>query len=178
MINNEPTHYIDILKLQYDRVAQHENQRLTFSGVILTITSAVFTVLLSLNNSFAGAAFLFLTLFLVIINIFACVFIYKSRGWVKFHQERARFILQHCNPELMKVVYNDKKDKKENCTETGNAVNAPLPPLKKNSNDDLLKRPGLQLYLHATIIIFLICFALYNFKFPFVYELLNKISAI
>lgn len=149
-MNNEDLHYIDMLKLQYDRIAHHENQRLTFSGLVLTITAAMFTFFLSINNSISQDVIHFLLGFLILINFFATIFTIKSRQWVKFHQKRARFLLKKYNEALFNSVYNDADTKSKNAIEKDVLSD---PPLKNSSKLDFLKRPSLQAYLHASIII-------------------------
>ncbi|MCR4456995.1 MULTISPECIES: hypothetical protein [Pseudescherichia] len=149
-MNNEDLHYMDMLKLQYERIAHHENQRLTFSSLVLTITAAMFTFFLSESNDISQGVSDFLLGFLILINLFAAIFIIKSRQWVKFHQERARFLLKKYNEALFNSVYNDADTKSKNTIEEDVL---PHPPLKKSSKFDFLKRPGLQSYLHVSIII-------------------------
>jgi len=49
-LKNEDLHYIDKIKLQYDRIAHHENQRLTFSNLVMTITTTLLTILVRISN--------------------------------------------------------------------------------------------------------------------------------
>lgn len=103
-MNNEDLHYIDMLKLQYERIAYHENQRLTFSSLVLTIIAAMFTFFLSKSNDISQGVSYFLLGFLILINVFAAIFIIKSWQWVKFHQERARFLVKKYNEALFNSV--------------------------------------------------------------------------
>ncbi|UYU33359.1 hypothetical protein [Siccibacter colletis] len=161
-MDNEKLHYIDLLKLQYERIAQHENQRLMFSSLVLTITLAVVAVIFSKDNEITAGLFVSLCFLLIVINVFACLFVRKSRYWIKFHQKRARIILSEYNPELKAAVYNDGKKSGETCCKNGHGQQSPEKP---NSDLDIFKRPGLQLYLHAVLIIFLIGIMLTKFNF-------------
>lgn len=145
-MENKDLHYIDIIKLQYERVSHHENQRLTFSSLVLTITLALMTAILTFNNEVKFSFSLVACFLLISINYIAVVFIRQSRVFIKLHQERARFIMRKYNPSLFSALYNDEGV--VSLTESENE----RPPLKKDSNKDSSRRPELQIFLHKLLI--------------------------
>ena len=110
-------------------------------------------MIFSKDNDITAGLFVSLCLLLIIVNFFACLFVRKSRYWIKFHQKRARIILGEYNPKLKKAVYNDGKDSGDACC---NSDSGKQTPKKPDSDLDIFKRPGLQLYMHAVLIVFLI----------------------
>ena len=99
-------------KLQYDRIAQHEDRRMQFSNIAVVTSSAVITIGIRLDCSQAFWISIVLAALLIAINVSAIQFINKSREWVKFHQDRARKILEtyasDLNEKVVKTV--DKPD--------------------------------------------------------------------
>ncbi|NHV09035.1 hypothetical protein G9X43_04055 [Cronobacter turicensis] len=145
-LRDEDLHYIDLVKLQYERIAQHENQRLTFSTLVMALTTALLPILFIVENKPGAAVIIYVCELLIIINAVAIVFISKSREWVKLHQERARYILNKYNPDLARNVYNDEG------TAPPSDPAEQRPPLKRNSDKDTSRRPNLQICLHAFLI--------------------------
>lgn len=152
-MNNEDLHYIDLVKLQYERIAQHETQRLNFSGLVLTLTTAVFAVMITVSSDKSVSMFIIMSVFLIVINLAAVLFVYEARGWVKFHQSRARSILKKYNPDLLVAIYNDSNNQLPQNTDA---------PKKKDSGKNLFNRVNLQMVLHISLIV--ITFAIICFK--------------
>lgn len=126
--------WIEIYKLQYERIAQHENERMRFSSVVIVVTSAVLAYLTKLDPVIIqdGSLTFVIGLLLITINFTAIQFISKSRYWVKYHQKRAKALLESNSPENLNILYNVDK---------------------KNSDEDVFKRPNLQKNLHLVIIL-------------------------
>ncbi|HGC6390869.1 TPA: hypothetical protein ACI00M_004079 [Cronobacter dublinensis] len=156
-MKNEDLHYIDLIKLQYERIAHHENQRLTFSSLVMALTTALLPVLFAVDKTPGSTVIGFACVLLIIINCIAVKFVSKSREWVKFHQRRARHILNKYNPELAASVYNDG-----NNASPADSMEQ-LPPSKRDSDKDPARRPSLQIYLHYFLIGAVVIFLFFNF---------------
>ncbi|EKY3117842.1 hypothetical protein SMY46_000561 [Cronobacter turicensis] len=145
-LRDEDLHYMDFIKLQYERIAHHENQRLTFSSLVMALTTALLPVLFVVDNKPGTAVIIYVCALLIIINWIAIKFVSKSREWVKLHQGRARYILNKYNPDLARNIYNDEG------TAPPSDPAEQRPPLKRDSDKDTSRRPSLQIYLHAFLI--------------------------
>lgn len=104
------SHWEAYHKLQYERIAQHENQRMQFSGMVAGGSVAVFAFLASGTHHILGTAVVCAAV--VLINIAAAFFVDKSRAWVRFHQKRARRILEHHNKDLLDLIDSDCENRK------------------------------------------------------------------
>ena len=88
---------------QYDRLAKHENYRLTLTNYVLTISALVFTfgyqntAQLTMINGVA------LPLIIVIANVFAIGYIDRTIDFTNAHQNRAREVLKRYAPELIEI---------------------------------------------------------------------------
>lgn len=138
---NQMSDFVEIYKLQYERIAQHENQRLTFSNFVVAITAAVLTFSSEIELQVKPLPFLLTALLLILINFIAIQFIEKSRFWIKHHQARAHEIIKDHLPEIGKTIA--KID-------------------KQNSDEDSFRRPNLQKNLHITIIIITAAYSLFT----------------
>lgn len=132
--------FVELYKLQYERIAQHENQRLAFSNLVIAITAAALAFATETKLQSDLVPFLLLTILLVIINVTAIQFITKSRFWIKHHQARAHAILHEHLPEAKKTISSVEKI---------------------NSDNDVSKRPNLQRNLHISIIVITIAYSLF-----------------
>jgi len=132
--------FVEIYKLQYERIAQHENQRLAFSNLVIAITTTALAFATETSLQSNPVSFFLLIALLVIINITAIQFIAKSRFWIKHHQARAHAILNEHLPEANKTISKIEKI---------------------NSDNDLYKRPNLHKNLHITIIVITILYSLF-----------------
>ncbi|EGT5761569.1 hypothetical protein AGJ18_09200 [Cronobacter sakazakii] len=153
-LRNEDLHYIDFIKLQYERIAHHENQRLTFSSLVMALTTALLPALFIIDNNPGTVLIIYVCALLIVINWVAIRFVSKSREWMKLHQGRARYILNKYNPDLARNVYNDEG------AAQSSAPAEQLPPLKRDSDKDTSRRPSLQIYLHAFLIGAIVIFLL------------------
>jgi amino acid transporter len=130
-------------KLQYDRIAHHEQQRLTFSNIIVAITAFLVTFGFPFNNNtFLYVNIVMTSAFAIIINIGAIIFIDKSRHWIKFHQERAR--------KIGEIAFSDISEEMSNVS-------------KIDSDFDLWNRTEIQKLTHKVIIILLIVYPIILF---------------
>lgn len=122
-------------KLQYERIQQHESQRVQFSGLVVAGSITALVLLLRINDSVSSDGLAYAAVSISIVNIICIFFVLKSRFWVKFHQKRAHLILKEYQPELTALII-----------EKG--------PKKPNSDVDLFSRVNLQIYLHLFLAAF------------------------
>ena len=95
--------------LQYERVGQEENQRLQFSSFVIAAPVVALGVLTTTSPNLSktllgvplGAVFF--------ANLIAIVHARRSRSWVKFHQQRARKVLDKISPTSADMEQNESK---------------------------------------------------------------------
>lgn len=124
-------------KLQYERIAQHESQRLIFSNMVLVVSCAIFSFGSRFDNELSIFSSCYLAILVSAINWVAIKHTSKSRFWVKFHQKRAKELLEKFDGELLLTLNKVKKP---------------------DSNKDPRRRPELLKMLHETLIILSIIF--------------------
>lgn len=95
--------WFDYYKIQYDRIKQHEDQRMQFSNIVIITSSAIFTFGARLG---CDQVLLSILLYVLVfsINWAALKFIDKARCWVKFHQKRARVIMEKHAEEFQLLI--------------------------------------------------------------------------
>ena len=121
----------ELYTLQYERISQHENQRQSFSNIVIALTVGVLAFFSSDKTINTMMTFLMVAL-LITVNIFAILFSKKSRKWIKFHQERAKNILTFCAPDMLDIIKSvDKPD----------------------SDKDYFRRQRIEIYLHLSLIL-------------------------
>jgi len=121
----------EIYKLQFERIAQHENQRLAFSSLVVAITTGALAWAASEKSVPSAYQTIVLMALLILINYMAILFVDKSRFWIKHHQERAKKLLALGSPDVIAAIASvDKID----------------------SNNDKSRRPNLQRNLHILLI--------------------------
>lgn len=119
-------------QLQYERITQLEQQRLTMTNVIIGISTAAFAIEYSSLVNINSLSKFILPIVIIAINLFALLYAWKSRKFVKMHQARAKKAREIVSPYL---------------NEINEAVG------KIESSKDLLNRTRLQQYVHAVMII-------------------------
>lgn len=124
--------WVDVYKLQYERIAEHERQRLTFSNMIAVLSVAIFGFYLSSPLELTTILNIWLAVVIIIINVFGIFSVIKSRQWIKFHQSRARKILKEHDQKLHEFFVNE---------------------CKPNSDKDNERRPVLYVWFHLAIIL-------------------------
>ncbi|EPE1850211.1 hypothetical protein ACSG7Z_000804 [Cronobacter dublinensis] len=67
-MKNEDLHYIDLIKIQYERIAHHWYQRLTFSSLAMALTTALLPVLFAVVKTPGSAVIVFVCALLIIIK--------------------------------------------------------------------------------------------------------------
>jgi len=132
-------HWIEVYKLQYERIGQHENQRLNFSNLVLVSSCAALALGAGLKGEQNFFSACYLALLVVAINVVAIIHAGKARFWVKFHQAKARELLRSYDTKLLSVLGRTPKP---------------------DSNKDYMRRPELQKILHGVFVILAIMFPL------------------
>jgi len=85
---------------QYERMAQLENQRQTFTTIILTLSILAFTFGFEVNNSGrtgSSSAILQNIILLVVIaiaNVMAVSYMHRTKSWISSHRFRAKEVLR------------------------------------------------------------------------------------
>jgi hypothetical protein len=88
---------------QYDRIGKNEDQALTISNFMLTISALIVTFGFNNHQSFGSILVLFLPVVIVITNLFAILFIAENAKWIKLHRTRAQRVIENYAPELHKL---------------------------------------------------------------------------
>lgn len=92
--------------IQYDRIDQLQAQRFNFSNLILGLSGAALAF--SYPDQFSPDTqnpvqqFL-IPIFLILANLFAIVFIFKTRRYIKMHQKRANIAREQFGPLLNEI---------------------------------------------------------------------------
>ena len=96
---------------QYERMAKLEEQRLSMTNYVLTISALAFTFGFKDQNSITLINGLGLPLVIIVANLFAIVYIDRSGKFMYIHRERAHEILKNFAPELdtLNEKYKDPK---------------------------------------------------------------------
>ena len=85
---------------QYDRIKKHEDQALSISNIVLTISALIITFGLNNRQSFGSIFIFFLPVILIIANLFAILYVRDSGSWIRSHRMRAKRILETYIPDL------------------------------------------------------------------------------
>jgi hypothetical protein len=85
---------------QYDRIKKHEDQALSISNIVLTISALIITFGLNSRQSFGSIFIFFLPALIIIANVFAIFYVRDSGNWIRSHRKRAKRILEIYIPEL------------------------------------------------------------------------------
>jgi len=88
---------------QYDRIEKNENQAMTISNIVFTVTAAILAFGFNDKQSFSSTLILFLPIVIIIANITAILYIRENTRWIRAHQLRAKRILERYIPELFSL---------------------------------------------------------------------------
>jgi len=88
---------------QYDRLAKHENYRLTLTNYVLTISALVFTFGYQNASQLTMINGIVLPLIIVVANVFAMGYIDRTVDFTNAHQNRAREVLKRYASELIEI---------------------------------------------------------------------------
>ncbi len=122
----------DYYKLQWERIAHHEDQRLKFSSMIAAGSIAGIGLVARFSEQIGLESMVVSCFALCAANILAVMFCRKSRMWVKYHQKKAEQLSEELEPGISEII--KKVD-------------------KPNSEDDVFRRERIFIYLHVAFII-------------------------
>lgn len=88
---------------QYDRIKRYEEEALTISNIVLTISALVITFGLNNRQSFGEVLVMLLPVVIIAVNGFAISYVWESSKWIKFHRVRARTILNDYASQLSEL---------------------------------------------------------------------------
>jgi hypothetical protein len=88
---------------QYDRMGKGESYRLTITNYVLTVSVAAFTLGYKDATQLTVMNGVGLPLIVLIVNMFAIVFIDRTSKIIETHRKRAREVLDRYAPELNKI---------------------------------------------------------------------------
>ncbi len=117
---------------QYERMGQLETQRLTMSNLILGGSVLAFSLAFDDLEKLNWINAVGLPIAVIAANLMAIAYIWRSREFIKMHQDRADDILDRFAPELAKI-----------------ALSRPKP---RNSDTDPLSRHRLQTAVHVIVV--------------------------
>ena len=92
---------------QYERAGRHETNRLAFSNYViaasfvalgLIVSPAVKQGSMGFSEAFSRAA---VTITVAFANVFAIMYAFRSRYWVRIHLTRVRITLEYLSPDLV-----------------------------------------------------------------------------
>jgi uncharacterized membrane protein YkvI len=130
-------HFDIYYQLQYDRIDKLETKRENFCNYIITISSALFVILLTNTDKLNTLNSIFLFIFIFLINTISIIFIFKTRPLIKMHQDRAK----KARNKYLKGL---------------NRISILVP--KPDSDKDFWRRDLIYCYLHGLLIIFFFIF--------------------
>ncbi len=118
---------LDYYKLQWERIAHHEDQRLRFSSMIAAGSIAGIGLIAKFSNDIDAEKLMVACVVIALANLLAIIFSKKSRMWVKYHQKKAKALSEKLEPGISEVL---------------NVVDKP------NSDTDYFRRELIFIYLH------------------------------
>lgn len=100
---------------QYERAGRHETNRLAFSSYVLAASFVALGLVaspavkqgsLGFSEVFSRAA---VTTTVALANVFAILFAFRSRYWVRIHHIRVRSALEYLSPDLVTLQHEADK---------------------------------------------------------------------
>jgi hypothetical protein len=111
MTTNEPTaksepvpEYICMyFEHQYDRMAKLENQAMTITNVVVTLTVVAFTFGFGDLKAPKVSATISLSVVVVLANLFAIFYTVRTSSWIRTHKLRAKRVLEKYTLDLYEL---------------------------------------------------------------------------
>lgn len=88
---------------QYDRIGKEEGYRLTITNYVLTVSALAFTFGYQNASQLTFMNGIGLPLIILVVNLFAMIYINRTSEVINAQKKRAREILTRCAPELNEV---------------------------------------------------------------------------
>jgi hypothetical protein len=101
--NADPSYVRMYYEHQYDRINKHQEQSLNVSNLVLTISTLVMTFGFNNQSSLGSISIIFLPLIMIVVNLFAILFIAFVERAMLQHRERARRVLEIYASELLAI---------------------------------------------------------------------------
>lgn len=101
--NTDPSYVRMYYEHQYDRINKHQEQSLNVSNLVLTISTLIMTFGFNNQPSLGSVSILFLPLIMIIVNLFAILFVAFVERTMLQHRERARRVLEIYASELFSI---------------------------------------------------------------------------
>ncbi len=142
-------------QLQYDRIDKLETKRENFCNYVITLTSSIYTIgFVFLEKIDFRYAFVLIWL-IVLLNFIAIIFNWRTRPWIKLHQERAKLARAKMSIDFEKLENDATQNVKEKyATKKSIFKFYNEATYRFNSYSDLFRRSRVYSFLHWIIIIF------------------------
>ncbi len=88
---------------QYERVSKLEDQRLTITNIVMTLSAGALALGFSDLDRLTVINGIGLPLMIVFSNLFAITYVLRSRDFIRVHKERARRVLKEHAEELFEL---------------------------------------------------------------------------
>ncbi|WKL46357.1 hypothetical protein Q1W71_15495 [Flavobacterium pectinovorum] len=151
--------------LQYDRIDKLETKRENYSNYVITMSSAIYTVGFAFLEKLNFSHLNVLGLFVIVVNLVAILFIWKTRPWVKLHQMRAKIALERYANEFSTIIDEAKKEVIKKY-KGGNSLEKYYNKYTYfyEGDKDYFRRSRIYSYLHILIIILTLVSILTNYN--------------
>lgn len=123
---------LNYYKLQWERIAYHEDQRMRFSAMVAAGSIAGIGLIARFSKEMDNEATAVACTVVGVANLLAIVFARKSRQWVRYHQEKAEQLSEELEPGITDILKRIDKP---------------------NSNIDPFRRELIFTYLHILFIV-------------------------
>ena len=111
---NEQIFLRDYYKLQWERIAHHEDQRLRFSGIISAGSIAGIGLLVRFSENIDPSNLTIGYLVIIATNLLGIIFASKSRDWVKHHQNKSKEISEKIGGCMKSILDEIEKPDSDN----------------------------------------------------------------
>ncbi|KAA9338842.1 hypothetical protein [Adhaeribacter soli] len=140
--------------LQFDRIDKLETKRENFCNYVLTISSAIYVAGFAFLEKLDFENLYILACFVILINFASILFVWKTRPWVKLHQERAKLASEKYSKKLLKIEGKAEKLVKDRYIGKNFLTKYYYKKTYSfNSDQDWFRRSLIYVYLHFLIIV-------------------------
>jgi hypothetical protein len=88
---------------QYDRMAKLEEQRLTFTNIVVTLTVLAFTLVISNLKAITQIGGFGILVLVIALNFFATIYTWRTLQYVRIHRKRAKMVLEEYAQEIYRI---------------------------------------------------------------------------
>lgn len=90
---------------QYERMSKLEDQRTAITNITITLSVLAFTFGFNMGMGFAKIVGLGLLTIMILANVFAIIYIFRTQSWIDTHEMRAKGILERRYKQLHTYDY-------------------------------------------------------------------------